>query len=94
MPRSVRESARLESLPVTRCGLNSSRLHCSVEGLAGRRGRFVIFDEAGRRRAEAALWRDAKAEGGRGACGEVGPIAGHAGDALQEVGDIRRTGLS
>src|SRR5438876_10929040 len=52
-------------------------LHSSIEGLAGRRGGFVIFDEAG---------------GGRGVRGEVGPCAGHAGGALQAVGDIGRAG--
>ena len=56
---------------------NFSRLHGAVEGLAGWRGGFVKFDEAGRRRAEAALWRAAKAEGGRGVRGDVGPCAGH-----------------
>ena len=56
-----------------------SRLDGAVEGLAGRRGGFVIFDEAG---------------GGRGVRGEVGPSTGHAGGALQAVGDIGRTGLS
>ena len=58
---------------------NFSRLHGAVEGLAGRRGGFVIFDEAG---------------GGRGVRGEVGPSAGHAGSALQAVGDIGRAGVA
>src|SRR5436305_698034 len=38
------------------------RLHGAVEGLSGRRGGFVIFDEAG---------------GRRGVGGAVGPSAGH-----------------
>jgi len=50
-----------------------SWLHGTVEGLGGQRGRVVVFDEAG---------------GGRGVRGEVGPSAGHAGGALQAVGDI------
>ena len=54
-----------------------SRLDGAVEGLAGQRGRFVIFDEAG---------------GGRGVRGEVGLSTGHAGGALQAVGDIGRAG--
>src|SRR5262245_29272677 len=53
--------------------VNSLRLGGAVEGLAGRRGGLVKFDEAG---------------GGRGVRGEVGPRAGQAGGALQSVGDI------
>src|ERR1051325_4579642 len=71
-----------------------SRLDGAVEGLAGRRGGFVIFDQAGRRRAGAALprrakarqrdggWRSAKAEGGRGVRNDVGSRASHAGSAF------------
>src|SRR5437773_12326749 len=44
-------------------GNRESRLNGAVEGLAGRRGRFVVFDEAG---------------GGGGIRGEVGPRASHA----------------
>ena len=79
MPRSVRESARLESLPVTRRGLNSSRLHGAVKCLAGRRRGFVVFYEAGAGRPAT---RD----------GEVGPSAGHAGGALQTVDGIGGVG--
>ena len=50
-----------------------SRLDGAVEGGTGRRGGFVIFDEAG---------------GGRGVGDEGGPRAGHAGGALQAVDEV------
>ena len=62
----------------SKSAVNSSRLDSAVKTLARRRVGFVKLDEAGGRRCVR---------------GDIGPRPGHAGSALQAVGNIRCAGV-